>query len=128
MNSNSCPLISTVANYLYEHTIHEGGKRLNCEVEAHHFRYDTPSSSFQLLLTSTHCLFFFFDEVQLENIYNEGTSVLSCYFACLGVSRHTPVMVWIFQPSLSHLFHIRKIRLSALEFLRRRKMPLYTCH
>ena len=37
-NFTSCPLISTVANYLYEHTVHEGGKRLNWEVEAHHFR------------------------------------------------------------------------------------------
>ena len=32
-----------------------------------------------------HHFFFFFSQVQLENTYNEGTSVLSDHFAYLGV-------------------------------------------
>ena len=35
-------------------------------------------------------IFFFFWWVQLENIYNEGTSVLSDYFAYLGVVKAYP--------------------------------------
>lgn len=72
---------------------------------------DVTSFSFPATI-DIHPTTFFFLWVQLENIYNEGTSVLSDYFAYLGV-----VKAGIdFPAQLALVYFIWKIRLSELNW------------
>ena len=77
---NSHSLISTVASYLNEQSDSwDWGKIQLGSLDV------TSIVFFPATVDIQPTTFFFFSQVQLENTYNEGTSVLSDHFAYLGV-------------------------------------------